>query len=193
MLHERLSTLTAAFAADVTEPTPSTDDVVSESYAMMRPAMLAYSYQIVRSRRDAEDVVQGAFLRLCDALRKGVAIRNVRGWIVRVVHNLAIDSMRVSSRTAAPFDVDVSELDAPAGATTQEEDLIRTTTIAHALSRLNERERLCLMLRAEGLTYQEIGEMVGISAKSVSVYLVRGLRKLRKDGQETAGATVALE
>jgi DNA-binding CsgD family transcriptional regulator len=33
------------------------------------------------------------------------------------------------------------------------------------------------MLRAEGLSYQEIAEVLEISAKSVSVYLARGLRK----------------
>ena len=35
------------------------------------------------------------------------------------------------------------------------------------------------MLRAEGLSYNEVGEVFSISAKSVSVYLARGLRKLQ--------------
>jgi DNA-directed RNA polymerase specialized sigma24 family protein len=35
------------------------------------------------------------------------------------------------------------------------------------------------MLRSEGLSYQEIGEVVGISHKAVSVYLARGLKKVR--------------
>ena len=33
------------------------------------------------------------------------------------------------------------------------------------------------MLRAEGLSYLEIAETLDISAKSVSVYLARGLKK----------------
>jgi DNA-binding CsgD family transcriptional regulator len=33
------------------------------------------------------------------------------------------------------------------------------------------------MLRAEGLSYVEIGEVLGLSQKSVSVYLARGLKK----------------
>jgi DNA-binding CsgD family transcriptional regulator len=60
-----------------------------------------------------------------------------------------------------------------------EDTLVRANLIVDALSRLTTRERQCLELRAEGHTYQEIGERLGTSAKSVSVYLVRGLRKLR--------------
>ena len=54
---------------------------------------------------------------------------------------------------------------------------MRQQEIKRALSVLAERERHCLMLRAEGLSYQEIGEVLEISAKSVSVYLARGLKK----------------
>jgi RNA polymerase sigma factor (sigma-70 family) len=54
---------------------------------------------------------------------------------------------------------------------------MRLQEIEQALGLLAERERHCLMLRAEGLSYQEIGDVLEISAKSVSVYLARGLRK----------------
>ena len=58
-----------------------------------------------------------------------------------------------------------------------EDDLIQRQRIALSLKALNERERHCLMLRAEGLSYMEIGDVLGVSEKSVSVYLSRGLKK----------------
>jgi RNA polymerase sigma factor (sigma-70 family) len=58
-----------------------------------------------------------------------------------------------------------------------ENDLIVQEQITNSLQVLNEREKHCLMLRAEGLSYQEIGDVLGISQKSVSVYLARGLKK----------------
>ena len=58
---------------------------------------------------------------------------------------------------------------------------IRKQRIAMSLGNLNERERHCLLLRAEGLSYKEIADVVGISAKAVSVYLARGLKKFEAD------------
>jgi DNA-directed RNA polymerase specialized sigma24 family protein len=37
------------------------------------------------------------------------------------------------------------------------------------------------LLRAEGLSYAEIGQVLEISAKSVSVYLARGVKKVRSE------------
>jgi RNA polymerase sigma factor (sigma-70 family) len=59
-----------------------------------------------------------------------------------------------------------------------EDRMIRQQQLRQILGKLNERERRCLMLRAEGLSYKEIGDVLEISAKAVSVYLTRGLRKI---------------
>ena len=56
--------------------------------------------------------------------------------------------------------------------------MIRRQQVRQVLGGLNERERRCLMLRAEGLSYKEIGDVLEMSAKSVSVYLTRGLKKI---------------
>ncbi|PYX87031.1 MAG: hypothetical protein DMG68_13205 [Acidobacteria bacterium] len=58
-----------------------------------------------------------------------------------------------------------------------EDALIQRQRIALSLQSLNERERHCLRLRAEGLSYKEIADVLAISAKAVSVYLARGLKK----------------
>ena len=58
-----------------------------------------------------------------------------------------------------------------------EDAFVRREQIETALQMLNERERHSLLLRAEGLSYQEIADILEISVKSVSVYLARGLKK----------------
>jgi RNA polymerase sigma-70 factor (ECF subfamily) len=51
------------------------------------------------------------------------------------------------------------------------------------VSALPEQDRLCFRLRAEGLRYREIAEVLGISLGSVSVSLTRSLARLmRADG-----------
>lgn len=70
------------------------EDQVVELYATMRPPLLGYAYHIVGSTGEAEDLVQSAFLKLFDQLKRNAQILNLRSWLYRVVHNLAIDHGR---------------------------------------------------------------------------------------------------
>lgn len=152
------------------------ESVLVPLYEALRPALVAYVFRVVGSVDNAEDIVQAAFLRLFEVLQTGETIDNPRAWLYRVAHNMAIDGARqVQVRSALLAGAE--PLTAQATSHSPEEAAIRSQTITNALDLLNERERHCLLLRAEGLTYQEIGDALGISAKSVSVYLVRGLKK----------------
>jgi RNA polymerase sigma-70 factor, ECF subfamily len=147
-----------------------------ELYANIRPALLSYIRQIVHSSAEAEDIVQTAFLKTFDqASDRG--IENLRGWIYRVAHNLAIDSLRRNSfhEQAVSEWLYTKPVETP---TSAEQASINRQTVERALRCLNERERACLLLRAEGLSYSEIGEVLEISAKAVSVYLARAVRKV---------------
>ena len=152
------------------------EEVIVELYSSMRGPLLSYAYQIAGSSGEAEDLVQIAFLKLYDQLRNRVPIENVRSWLYRVVHNAAIDHLRRQGKqesliaTWLTGQADVSS--------SAEQDLILRQRIAECLSLLNERERRCLMLRASGLSYKEISDVLSISTKAVSVYLVRGLKKI---------------
>jgi len=161
--------------ADTRRSGQSTEEVVTALFQQLRPSLVSYAYHLTGSSRDAEDLVQIAFLQLFDQLSHRSDIRNLRGWIYRAVHSLAISNVRGEQRGAliSEWFSDVETTDSQ----TAEQTLIRRQEIERALSLLGERERHCLMLRAEGLSYQEIGDVLEISAKSVSVYLARGLRK----------------
>lgn len=151
--------------------------VVITLYQQVRGPIVSYAYQLLGSLEDAEDVGQLAFVRLYERLQEGDDVENVRAWIFRVVHNMAIDQVR-RTRTLRGILAAFGPAQEPRTAHSAEAVLIRREQIAHALRRLNDRERHCLMLRAEGLSYREIGDVLGISEKAVSVYLVRGLKKL---------------
>ena len=74
--------------------------------------MLSYVTGLLRDRYLAEDVVQETMLRAwrhCDELspEKG----SVRGWLVRVAHNIAMDKIRM--RRSRP--AEVAEESAPEG------------------------------------------------------------------------------
>ncbi len=155
----------------------SLEEKMVELYGAMRPALLGYAYQIAGSTGESEDLVQITFLKLFDQLKRRAPIQNARSWLYRVLHNLAIDHIRRNQVHDGAVGDWVAAQDRISSAPSTEESLIVRQRIANSLQCLNERERHCLMLRAEGLRYQEIGDVLGISAKAVSVYLARGLKK----------------
>ena len=157
--------------------TPALEETVVELYAAMRIPLLSYAYQIVGSTGDAEDLVQVAFLKLFDQTRRREPIQNLRSWLYRVVHNLAVDFLRHQGKEDSVLSEWAFDRALEAAPSSAEDDLIQRQLIAGSLQLLNLREKQCLMLRAEGLSYKEIGDVLSISAKAVSVYLVRGLRK----------------
>ena len=162
---------------DIRHGSKNVEEVVTDLYARLRPSLLSYIYHLVGSTRDAEDLVQIAFLQLFDHLSQKAGIENLRGWLYRVVYNLAIENARRSDKRESLIQKWFSNRETTLDPHSAEEELIRREQIEQSLALLNERERHCLMLRAEGLSYQEIAEVLEISAKSVSVYLARGLKK----------------
>lgn len=151
---------------------------IVEKYIALRPALLSYTQRVLRNAAEAEDIVQVTFLRLFDA-RKKEPVSNLRGWLYRVAHNLAIDHLRRRNKheeVATEWGLNLSNQKPDISA---EQRVIQQQSITTILGRLNEREKYCLLLRAEGLSYDEIATTLGISAKAVSVYLVRGVKKAR--------------
>jgi len=155
------------------------EEIVKDLYDKLRAPLASYAYHLVGSTRDAEDLVQVAFIQLFDQLEHDGEIDNLRGWLYRVVHNLAIENVRQHDRRDSLLQkwfVDRGAL-TPESVESAEDEFIRREEIENALAGLNERERHSLVLRAEGLSYQEIADILEISPKSVSVYLARGLKK----------------
>jgi RNA polymerase sigma-70 factor (ECF subfamily) len=157
---------------------------VADLYSRMRLPVTGYVYQLTGSTQDAEDIVQVAFLRIWDELQQDREIKNIRSWIFRVVHNLAIDYGRRAGVKRAHEQREKRE-SPRAEEASPETAAIARQEIDLALSGLTERESRALMLRAEGLRYQEIAEVLGTTASAVSVYLVRGLKKFEQKQRRT--------
>jgi RNA polymerase sigma-70 factor (ECF subfamily) len=77
------------------------------------PALLAYATRLTGGdRHAAEDVVQETWLRAwrhVDRLTEDLG--SVRGWLMRVAHNIAIDQYR--GRRSRPTEVELPEQDVP--------------------------------------------------------------------------------
>lgn len=134
----------------------------------------------------AEEITQDAFLQLYRAMGDKQAIQNVRAWVFRVAHNLAVDRIRSQKFIAPLDDEDWIKLQNslvetglnPEQALLQKEKLNRLHT---AIGRLTLLERECLNLRTKGFRYREIGEILEIGTTTVSDTLGRVIEKLAKE------------
>jgi len=136
---------------------------------------------------DADEAIQETFLALFEHLRKGKPRDNLRGWLFRVAHNLALkqrqetrrDSM-VRSPAAAIEELAVDPFPGPEQQVSDREAGRRLRAVALALA---EQDRRCLYLRAEGLRYREIASVLDMSLTAVSVSLARSLSRIARATQ----------
>ena len=130
--------------------------------------------------RDGDDVVQEVFLALFDHVARGRDRSNLRGWVFRVAHNLALrHRAREGRRRRLLAQIEPrSRFDS---ASTPEDRYAtgeRQARLLAVVDSLPARDRRCLQLRAEGLRYREIARVLGISLGSVANTLARALARL---------------
>jgi RNA polymerase sigma-70 factor (ECF subfamily) len=153
----------------------------------LRVPIFRYVLVMLRNAAEAEDVTQECFLRLFVDLRSGKRIDNMKAWLFRAGHNLAIDRRRLHDfRLQDSLDGDTQDL-VDSRYPSSEEAMLRQEQLAMmraALDRLSPQQRLCLHLRTEGFRYREIADILGVSESTVCENLRRGLSRLMKDCHE---------
>ncbi len=132
----------------------------------------------------ADDVVQDVFLALFRHVAQGRPRHNLRGWVFRVAHNLALKQRsRDRLRGATPVDTTAERLDPDGDPEAQLAERQRQRRLRQVLDALPERDRQCVLLRAEGLRYREIARVVGVSLGTVAATLARVYARLEVEGE----------
>ena len=155
---------------------------VAELYALLRDGIFRYVIVILGNAPDAEEITQEVFLQLYRCLHRGQRIRNVRAWAFRVAHNAALDRKNGAGRLVpldcAPTAGRRCAEPNPEESVLEEEEVRR---VQAAFTRLCLQQQQCLILRAEGLRYRQIAEILGISVANVAQSMHRAIRKLTAD------------
>ena len=141
---------------------------------------------LVRDREEAEELTQEVFLRLHDQVRRGASFQNVKAWLFRIAHNLALDHERAGAHTTTVTPetwkaLEERRLDPaldPEALALRDERLRMLHT---GINRLPALQQYCLHLRAEGFRYREIAEIVGVSESAVCESLRRGVSRLMSE------------
>ncbi|MEQ1912978.1 MAG: sigma-70 family RNA polymerase sigma factor [Vicinamibacterales bacterium] len=144
--------------------------------------LLRYVASFGLSRQEAEDVVQEVFLSLFRHLLLGRSRSNLPGWLFQVAHNIALKQRR-RRRHWWSLLTDASTADDRVDPAANPEDRLTETEEQHRLQRvlraLPERDRQCVLLRAEGLKYRDIAAALGISLGAVAKSMARAVDRFK--------------
>jgi RNA polymerase sigma-70 factor, ECF subfamily len=155
---------------------------VVQLFEQFRNPLLRYVGSLGLAVHDGEEIIQEVFLALFRHLQLGKSRRNLRGWIFRVAHNLALKQKMANNRAPVLCDAEVA-LDATPSPEEQVVNSQRLARMQAVLRVLPEQDRCCLNLRAEGLRYREIAATLGMSLGAVSIALTRSLARMGRADQ----------
>lgn len=139
------------------------------------------AYSVLRSRTEAEDVVQDVFVRILKRSPGLLTIRDVRVWLIRIAWNLSIDRRR--RLRPEQIDEDFAKCLVAANAPADEalDDAQRMRAVMRELEKLPRAERQVLLLSTvEELETPEVAKVMGRSESAVRALLFRARTRLRE-------------
>ena len=147
----------------------------------LRDKLFRLALRILGNRAEAQDAVQDVLIKTWQQRNDLQPVANVEAWIMRMTRNRSIDLIR--ARRKPMQDITEAYEVASAGKSplqlTESKDLRQV--VRKAIAQLPEKQKMVVHLREiEGLTYQEIGEVLEISMAQVKVNLFRARKQLQK-------------
>ncbi|MBR0540242.1 MAG: RNA polymerase sigma factor, partial [Bacteroidales bacterium] len=133
-------------------------------------------YMFSRNKAEIDDLFQEILIRLWNGFDNYEGRSTAQTWIYRVALNTAINQDKKERRRieTVPLTVDIDPYEADDPKTQQIRELY------DRISRLDFIDRSLILLWLEGITYDEIGAIIGITPNNVGVRLARIKEKLVK-------------
>jgi RNA polymerase sigma-70 factor, ECF subfamily len=161
------------------------EDGTHEAFAALvrrhTPRFYRVAYRLAVEKRDAEDIVQEAFLKLWERPTAWDRSRHTKftTWFYRVVMNLCVDHNR--KKKPLPFPEKLQPEDPRPGQDTAAEDRRRQVMLEALIQELPVRQQLALDLCFyEGLSNKEAAEVIGIKVKALQSLIMRAKVSLKE-------------
>ena len=168
--------------------TSSLDDsdgatALEDAFARYQSELLGTLYYVVGNAEDARDALQEAFVKCWRNREKVKEVENLKAWIFRIALNTGRD-LRSSAYRRKRKSLDGHEnmiettQAGPQQSIASHEEL---SQVREAVSQLRAEEQEVFLLRQNGdMTYDEIGEALGLPTGTVKTRMRLALTKLRK-------------
>ena len=156
--------------------------------------LIGFFFHLVRDRTLAEDMAQEVFLRVYRSRERYSAQARFSTWLFRIAHNLASNQRRgIARRREIPLsgnsasdgefsseDQNLAEKSALMP-TRQIDSKEMQEIVREALGSLNERQRTAVLLhKFEGMSYQDIGDVMGLNVVAVKSLISRARCNLKE-------------
>ena len=147
-----------------------------------RNEVYALSYHFVRQRDTAWDLSQEVFIKAYKSLGRFRGDAQFKSWLMRITANQAKDYLKKRRLATAPFDEAVEAQ--TAGSLPHGRDALESRELGGAIERavadLPHKHRVAFVLREyEGLSYQEMAEVMECSVGTVMSRLHHARKKLQ--------------
>jgi RNA polymerase sigma-70 factor (ECF subfamily) len=147
------------------------------------PGLRRYAAALLRSSPDADDLVQETVARALDKYALWRPGTNLRAWLFTMMHNLRINSARSVRREGfmVPAESAVGLSAAPS-----QTSRLALRDLRRALDSLEEGHRaVVLLVGLEGLSYEEVADVLALPLGTVRSRLSRARARLREilDGE----------
>ena len=143
-------------------------------------AVYRVALSVTRNHEMAEDVAQDALLKAWQALPSFRGDSPLKNWLLRITHNTAISALR-RRRDVNTDPAEIPEAPAPPHTSVESrvEARVSLDAFEDALQALDELSRSVVVLREiEGLSYEEISQVLGVPLPTVKTRLLRARRVL---------------
>jgi RNA polymerase sigma-70 factor (ECF subfamily) len=156
------------------------EQFIEQAMADFESPLIGYATTILNDAERARDVVQETFIRLCQQDPDKVA-DSLKSWLFTVCRNRALDILRKEKRTIPLEDIRWRKV---AGPGLQPDELAwqeeRSARVTALLDRLSANQRDVILLKfQQGLSYQEIQAVTGLTSGNIGFLIHTGLKRLR--------------
>lgn len=140
-------------------------------------ALRRYARALVGDTADADDLVQETLKRALTYVSRGQEIRDVRAYLLTMLHNVRVDAVKRRNRAA---EVPTPHEDMPLATMPSQNDSLVLREVSLAIERLSEEQReVLLLVGLEGMGYKETAAILGLPIGTIMSRLSRARSALR--------------
>ena len=146
----------------------------AQTVAEHKSTIYTVCYMFSKDADEVNDLFQEVLVNIWKGFDNFEHRSDIKTWIYRISLNTCISldrNKRRSSNARLTMDINLFE--------DHDEDTRQVDMLHKRISRLQPFDRAIVLLWLENLTYEEIGQIVGITAKNVSVRLFRIREQLK--------------
>src|SRR5688572_5524230 len=154
---------------------------LEELYDEHAQALYAFALDLTRNEADTRDILQDLFIKV--ACQPGIltGVRQVRAYLLRLIHNAAIDMMRRRATRDNYANGAAHETPEVFETSNDADEQAFRGALSDALAELPLEQRTVVHLRLwEGMKFEEVADLLGLSLNTTASRYRYGIDKLRQ-------------